>query len=329
MNPAATCLCCDWGTSSFRLSWVNRETGTVMASIKAAAGIKAVFQQYQQEKKEDSEQEREDFFRIILATHIGKLAQQTKQSLSGIPLIISGMASSSIGIRELPYSLLPLTTEGKEIQAEWLYATATLPHDILLISGVKSETDVMRGEEIQWLGLTQVLDIQSGTCLLPGTHSKHLRIEAGQLVDFKTYMTGELFHLLHSHSILRMPAQEIFVNSWDSLQEQAFCQGVELGAQENLLHALFQVRTRELLEKTSAEQRLYFLSGITIGSELSAWNPQVPTSIWLVGGGSLSKLYRLALKVLGWESHTTLVEPKTTETLAIRGQLFVLNQKST
>ena len=37
---------------------------------------------------------------------------------------------------------------------------------------------------------------------LPGTHSKWACVEAGRIVDFVTFMTGELWHVLLAHSIL-------------------------------------------------------------------------------------------------------------------------------
>ena len=44
---------------------------------------------------------------------------------------------------------------------------------------------------------------RSACCVaLPGTHSKWACVESGRIVDFMTFMTGEMWHLLLAHSIL-------------------------------------------------------------------------------------------------------------------------------
>ena len=76
-----------------------------------------------------------------------------------------------------------------------------------LISGACTDTDVMRGEETQAVGafqLPEVAEFSAGSLvILPGTHSKHLTIAGGQIQDFRTSMTGELFDVLARHSVLR------------------------------------------------------------------------------------------------------------------------------
>ena len=37
---------------------------------------------------------------------------------------------------------------------------------------------------------------------MPGTHSKWVEVADGKIVDFSTYMTGEIFAALKGHTIL-------------------------------------------------------------------------------------------------------------------------------
>ena len=62
--------------------------------------------------------------------------------------------------------------------------------------------DVMRGEETQILGAMKSSGAHSGLFVLPGTHSKWARVEAGCIVGFETFMTGEVFAVLKEHSVL-------------------------------------------------------------------------------------------------------------------------------
>lgn len=114
--------------------------------------------------------------------------------------MVSGMASSSIGWRELPYALLPFSLEGSSVVGQWVEP------EVYLISGVRGANDMMRGEETQALGWAEqvgdALPLRA-TLVLPGTHSKHLRLQSGNLTGITTFMTGELFEMLRAHSMLR------------------------------------------------------------------------------------------------------------------------------
>ena len=61
----------------------------------------------------------------------------------------------------------------------------------------------MRGEETQIAGYLAKDPNFFGTLCLPGTHSKWTQISAEEIVSFRTFMTGELFALLSTQSVLR------------------------------------------------------------------------------------------------------------------------------
>ena len=113
------------------------------------------------------------------------------------PILISGMASSSIGWRELPYACLPFPLDGSG--ARWQEIERVGEHRVFVFSGLAAESDVLRGEETEVLGLAAGGALapfrEQALLVLPGTHSKHVRIEAGSITGFSTYMTGELFEV--------------------------------------------------------------------------------------------------------------------------------------
>lgn len=49
----------------------------------------------------------------------------------------------------------------------------------------------MRGEEIQIAGYLAEKPDFDGVICLPGTHTKWVRISAGEIVGFATFLTGE------------------------------------------------------------------------------------------------------------------------------------------
>ena len=61
----------------------------------------------------------------------------------------------------------------------------------------------MRGEETQIAGVLCQQKAFSGVLCLPGTHSKLALSEKGQVLSFRTFMTGEIFSLLSKQSVLR------------------------------------------------------------------------------------------------------------------------------
>ena len=103
---------------------------------------------------------RSQFFRNQLHQQVRRLAEKIAIDLKGIAIIISGMASSSIGMEEVPYATLPFPVDGSQTSVKLLSGQPDFPHDIILVGGIRTRHDVMRGEETQLIGLLALLDTQ-------------------------------------------------------------------------------------------------------------------------------------------------------------------------
>ena len=162
--------------------------------------------------------------------------------------------------------------------------------------------DVMRGEETQLLGLLGDSALApSSTLVLPGTHSKWVRAEETRVATFATVISGELFELLGSHSLLAGPMKEGRTRGGsepDSLE--AFARGVEASASSApLVHELFAVRAA-WAQASGELDPASFVSGLLIGAEVRAMLPLFPSErIELVGRGMLARRYALALERVG------------------------------
>src|SRR5947199_855368 len=119
-----------------------------------------------------------------------------------MPVILSGMASSAIGMEELPYREFPFIWDLMQFPVKKIPVDENFSYPLYVISGFKTEKDVMRGEESLLLGC-DISDDDERIFIFPGTHSKHVFIKNKTGTDFKTYMTGEFFQLLAEKSILR------------------------------------------------------------------------------------------------------------------------------
>ena len=316
-------LSCDWGTSSFRLRLVRAENAEIIAAKKSAKGIAATFNSLSAKEKNDPEERRHFYLRVIREA-IYEIEQEHAISLAGVPLVISGMASSSIGMAELPYKFLPFSVDGKGIRAVHFEASAGFAHPVLLISGVRSDDDVMRGEETQLVGIvpdSEAADV-NGIYIFPGTHSKHIWVKDRQVTSFKTYMTGEVFDLLCRESILR-GGIERNENLHHPGCLQRFKEGVRDAKNANILHAAFHVRTNDLFGKLSKEENFHYLSGLLLGAELDSLTSEVDMPIYVCSESSLRFRYETALEVLGIKANAHAFPAGWAEEAVVRGQLKI------
>lgn len=152
--------------------------------------------------------------------------------------------------------------------------------------------DVMRGEEVQIFGALAVEADRATAICHPGTHSKHVAVQAGAVAGFTTFMTGELFAVLREHSILGRTMVE-GPPDW-----KAFDQGIARAQQgAGLLHHLFGARTRVLMGDLMPVSETDYLSGMLIGHELLAARDSGPVTV--IGAPELAEHYLRAFKILG------------------------------
>lgn len=263
----------DWGTSSLRAARMDG-AGRVLQERSAPRGILTV---------------PPGGFPAVLQDTCGDWLR-----MSGELCLVSGMAGSRQGWREAPYCACPAGFAEVAAALTWIE-----PGRIALVPGLSCEDggvpDVIRGEEVQVFGAMDLLRQGDGMFVLPGTHSKWVRVEGGKVSSFATFMSGEVFALLRQHSILArtLPAEE------PPLEEEAFLRGVR-HAQEarSLLRSAFSVRTLSLFDRMPAESLASYLSGLVIGEELRA-HGEVEQSVVLIGNEALTARYELALRVLG------------------------------
>jgi len=312
-------LSCDWGTTAFRLRLVETATTNIIAEVNSQQGIANTYSAWKQAG--ENAETRLSFYLLVINEYIQVLEQKSAVSLTGIPLIISGMASSSIGMTELPYKMLPFTVNGSDVNAHKMKAGAGFPHPVLIISGARTEDDVMRGEETLLIGASSVVSPEDHAFIFPGTHSKHIMVNAGKAIAVKTYMTGEFFELLSKKSILSLSVEE-----GNGLQEphnqQSFTQGVKDSMLSNLLHTSFRVRTNTLFGKLSKQENYYYLSGLLIGTELNTLPVRNFVSINLVSNSVLSPYYELACQILGMD---TILNIQDAGEAVIKGQIKIYN----
>lgn len=293
----------DWGTSNVR-AWHMGGSGEVLGSAASDKGMG----------------------KISKADYPGVLKSLLDQfGTTDLPsdIIVCGMAGARQGWREAAYLEVPTKLSG-------FAAGSVEPEngldgfDIRILPGLSQENpaDVMRGEETQILGLTQMRPGFQGVVCMPGTHSKWVDISDGKVSRFATAMTGELYEVLREHSVLR---HSLSGDVDGPALEDGMSAGLEAGvsAPERLTSQLFRVRAASLLEGRGADWCSGYLSGLLVGSEVAAhkdWIRTVPVP--MIGSERLSRLFGAAFKLIGVEAEAVDVTKATLSGLgAAREQL--------
>jgi 2-dehydro-3-deoxygalactonokinase len=328
---------CDWGTTRFRLRAIRLAGTEIVAEFCSQDGVARLAASKGPPSTGSPVMcslSRSDIFQTVLAEGLEQLCGTVGRALIAAPVAISGMASSSIGWQEVPYAPVPFSLKGQDlIWKELEFGGHSTRRRVVLVSGARTESDVMRGEETEALGVFQLPLAKPladrSILILPGTHSKHLQVSTGRIVDFRTFMTGELFETLSKHSILRhsVDAEEPVPNVLEGASLEAFRAGVEQSQALPLPAALFRVRTRQVLSGLPAETNRSFLSGVLIGSELGylsqgEWSDQ---PILLGAGVALQAPYQRAFEALGLTERIRLIPLSDVDRLSALGQQTVLS----
>ncbi|HEV8286508.1 MAG TPA: 2-dehydro-3-deoxygalactonokinase [Chitinophagaceae bacterium] len=311
-------LSCDWGTSSFRLRVVETLPLTIIAEQKSEQGIIATYELWKQSGK--PKENRMAFYLAVIRQHVKLLKNKTNIFLDELPLIISGMASSSIGIMELPYKEFPFSADGSDLTIDVIESIRDFPK-VIIISGGKTIDDAVRGEETQLAGCFQDDDGEQ-IFIFPGTHSKHIIVKQSKAIKVKTYMTGEFFELLSKKSILSDSVEE-GTGLQDAENRKAFEKGVN-DIHLNLLHSSFLVRTNHLFNKFTKKENYYYLSGLLIGTEIKELINQEYARITLVSSARLTPYYETAVNILNKDK--SILEIKDADEAVVRGQYKILIQ---
>lgn len=262
----------DWGTSNLRVMRIA-QGGAVLDSRSDPRGAGGLTP---------------DRFRGVLNDVAGGWLDES------LPVLVSGMAGARGRWREMAYAPCPAGVDE-------LARAVARPDDaafVALVPGVAAYrdgrlNDVMRGEETQVVGLDAPAD---AVVVAPGTHSKWIRTAAGRIVDFRTFMTGELFAAVRQATILGADMGE------PGADDAAFTDGVRRAlADPAITAALFSVRIEGLAKRLSAAASADYLSGLLIGAEVAAQADANHRPVILIGAEALSRRYAAALALGGFD----------------------------
>lgn len=291
----------DWGTSRLR-AWAMADGGEVKAEANSDDGMGGL---------------KPDQFEPALLTLI-----EPWLGAGRTPVFACGMVGSRQGWAEAAYSIAPCPP----LSDVMTRPRTTDPRlDVHLIPGVKQDhpADVMRGEETQIAGYLSKHPDFDGVLCLPGTHTKWVQISAGEIVSFRTFMTGEMFDLLSRKSVLRHGIGP----GWN---DEAFQSAVSdaIAKPEALGARLFALRAEALLHGLDPDAARSRLSGTLLGIELAAARPYwLGQNLVLIGAPKLGAAYAAALAQQGVDTKISIGSEMTLAGLAAARTMAMENAK--
>lgn len=273
----ATLIALDWGTTSARAYRLGAG-GRVLERRNGTLGIQRLEG-------------------LTFAEAFAKLVGDWRDE--PVPRIACGMIGSRQGWREAPYVPCPASLDRLSHGL-----VETDGDELVIVPGLSTRDaagtpDVMRGEETQLLGAVPS-EAPRTLVVLPGTHAKWARVDRGVVLDFTTFMTGEMYDALIGHTILgRLPAGASAVDP-----VAAFARGVTRGlGAGGFTHDVFGARTLALMGELPPGDVPEWLSGFVIGREIRnarTWAQHAgddASRVLVVGSHALAARYLTALAI--------------------------------
>lgn len=258
----AAFIAVDWGTTNRRAYRV--EHGRATAAVRDSLGVLSVSG---------------DAFPAKI--------EALRAELGPLPMLLAGMVGSNRGWVDTRYVPAPASA------ADLAAGLVSPCEDVFIVPGVcrdlADRPDVMRGEEVQFLGaVAEGLAPPDALLCQPGTHAKWAIMHDGKLADFTTAMTGEMFALLKDHSLIGSEMQG------EGEADAEFRRGVEDSTRADLLSSLFAVRAGSVLGRRAAGTAAAYVSGLLIGTDCRARLKSGQT-VYLLAEGRLARLYATAI----------------------------------
>jgi len=288
IDVKAKWIAADWGTTHMR-AWAIDEQGEVLAYSESNEGMKDLQQN--------------EFEPVLL-----RLIENWLDNKKITPVMACGMVGARQGWVETPYLKTPCVPIDKTQLT--VATTKDTRIQVNLVPGVMQHkpADIMRGEETQIAGFIKENPSFNGIVCLPGTHTKWVNVKAGQIENFRTFMTGELFGVISNKTLIK---HSIESDGWD---QASFENGVIKGFDNPGLISsdLFSLRSESIVNDLDSNSARSILSGLLLGVELNgAKNYWKNKNVIIIGSELLSKNYQKGLKILGGKSHPFSLEAAT------------------
>ena len=266
----------DWGSSNLRV-WALNNNNAILDSILSNDGMLGLAS---------------NEFEPLLLEKISKWGVGD----ANIPILCCGMVGAKQGWVEAPYASIPYNLMQEADNVKVRCSDHRL--NVRILGGLRQDNpaDVMRGEETQIRGFLSIFSNFDGIICLPGTHTKWVHVSAGEVISFRTFMSGELFDLLSKYSVLKHSVKSY---GWND-KEFRSAVSESISNPQKIFSDFFKLRADHLLKQVEQSELRSKLSGYIIGVELAGAKPYwLGQNVVILGNDNLSKIYKTALEGQG------------------------------
>lgn len=160
----------------------------------------------------------------------------------------------------------------------------------------ETPADLMQGQEAAIAGFLSAQPEWDGILCLTGHATRWVHISAGEVVSFRSFMTGEILDFLTHHASLRTAFDT--EDRDDAVFETALSDA--MSRPERFAATLCEIHAEAVLQRAGPAQRKARLLGTVIGIELAASRPYwLGRDVALTGDAPLLDHYAMALRQQG------------------------------
>ncbi|GAB7129142.1 2-dehydro-3-deoxygalactonokinase [Silvimonas sp. JCM 19000] len=244
---------------------------------------------------------------------IAAALDDARLEMAQIDLVLgSGMITSNVGLHEVPHVLAPAGRAALAAAMVQAHIPEVCAPPVWFVPGVRNRVeniglhnveamDMMRGEEVETIGLVRRLGIDKPTVIvLPGSHSKFVHLDENACISgCVTTLAGELLHVITHNTILAGSLDSDFA---DEIDTEMLLAGARSAGKIGLGRACFTVRILDQFTIYERNARANFLLGAVLGADLltlknsSAFRMTPGTQFVVTGKAMLREALALLVK---------------------------------
>ena len=241
-------------------------------------------------------------------------------------ILASGMITSEFGLFTVAHSAVPLGI--KDIRRNSVETVlpeiSSIP--FFFISGIKTVSDspvnvnFMRGEETELIG---ILDDTNAIYVLPGSHSKIIRVNAeGEVIGFMSTLTGELISAVANHTILSVSVDI----KKDKPSDTGLADGYRYAERYGINEALLKPRAMKLCGSLDNSYIYGFFMGAVLQGEIRGILEMEEKRVIIGGRAEIRDSMAYLISTLSDKSVVSLTDEAVMES-TVRGAIRIFEHR--
>lgn len=298
----------DSGTTNSRIRLVHSKDNQITDSEKIKVGVRNTAIDGNNEK-----------LKLAIYEGIDQLLQRNQMEAKDISHIVaSGMITSGLGLYEVPHVSGPVTIDGLADSSQVVHLKELHEIPCVFVPGMRNPVsshdrdnavdsinhyDVMRGEEVESVGLIKQLNLEGrGILVLPGSHTKYVVVEENQTISScLSTLAGEVLAAIQRETIL---SDSLSFTLIETVDKEMLIKGYEATRAHGLTRSFYHIRLLQLFSELNENQRANYFVGAVLAADIQSLLeaiPDIEEVDWIVVGGNnpLRNVFGLLLSYAG------------------------------